>query len=559
MPQTREHLTVLEALGVETGVVVLTRCDLAKPERRSRSAVEARELIDAPPVEVSARTGDGLEGLMVALEEAAELAEQRRPEPLWEEPAVLHVDRVFSLRGIGTVVTGTLWSGELVAGDTVRVLPRDIDLRIRSIEVHDRPVDRVDAGQRVALNLAGPGRDRISRGDVVCSSGAALRASYRLDVSFEGPLDLGDDERRVQVHHGTRHAPARIVALGRRGGPAPARVPPDRRGRGSVRRPPDRPARDPGRRHGDRSQPGAARAGRASERLSLIANGSPGELLEIALSEAPAGVPADPRRWEAIPLLGPARRRWAPERCRLAVSELLAAGRVEERNGLLRPASAAASDLREEPALAPPDERALRTLELIRADGASPRSSAALAEELGCARAGALAGLESLVAAGRAVRVKPDVYYEAVVLDELRRRLLEPPRSREARSHSPRSRTCWGRAASTRRPCSSISTPATSPSGTGTATCCGGVLARGPKRPAPREPRLVEEGTRLNLVGRQGSGGPSGPQSQQGDVDHRLEGSIPSPPRQPADRARASARVRSPVPSGRCSAGCRGS
>ncbi|MGA8218996.1 MAG: selenocysteine-specific translation elongation factor, partial [Solirubrobacterales bacterium] len=363
MPQTREHLTVLEALGVETGVVVLTRCDLAKPERRSRSAVEARELIDAPPVEVSARTGDGLEGLMVALEEAAELAEQRRPEPLWEEPAVLHVDRVFSLRGIGTVVTGTLWSGELVAGDTVRVLPRDIDLRIRSIEVHDRPVDRVDAGQRVALNLAGPGRDRISRGDVVCSSGAALRASYRLDVSFEGPLDLGDDERRVQVHHGTRHAPARIVALD--DGVAQLRLespliagagdrfvvrriaPPETLGGGTVIDP--NPAR-----HGP---------GRASERLSLIANGSPGELLEIALSEAPAGVPADPRRWEAIPLLGPARRRWAPERCRLAVSELLAAGRVEERNGLLRPASAAASDLREEPALAPPDERALRTLE----------------------------------------------------------------------------------------------------------------------------------------------------------------------------------------------------
>src|SRR4051794_30374452 len=145
MPQTREHLTVLQALGVETGVIALTRCDLAEPESRHPAAAEARELIDAPLVEVSARTGEGLDELRLALADAAELADARRAVRQWEEPAVLHVDRVFALRGIGTVVTGTLWSGVIREGERVEILPEGIELRVRSIQVHDAPVDRADA------------------------------------------------------------------------------------------------------------------------------------------------------------------------------------------------------------------------------------------------------------------------------------------------------------------------------------------------------------------------------------------------------------------------------
>src|SRR5436190_717631 len=222
MPQTREHLTVLRSLGMEVGVVALSRCDLADPDRRTLAAAEARDLIDAPLVEVSARTGEGLDELRLALAAAADRADSAREEPVWEEPAVLHVDRVFTLSGIGTVVTGTLWSGELRVDEQVEIQPHGAPLRIRSIQVHDRPVNGAAAGQRVALNLTGRDRDRVERGDVVCSAGAGLRGTYRLDVELDASVDPGA-ERRVQVHHGTRRAPARVVPF-RDGGLAQLRL-----------------------------------------------------------------------------------------------------------------------------------------------------------------------------------------------------------------------------------------------------------------------------------------------------------------------------------------------
>jgi selenocysteine-specific elongation factor len=116
MPQTREHLTVLRALDVPVGVVALSRFDLADPRGRELAAAEAGELLDAPLVEVSAVTGEGLEELRKQLAAAAVRAEAARSDPVWEQPAVLHVDRVFTLHGIGKVLTGTLWSGSLGAG-----------------------------------------------------------------------------------------------------------------------------------------------------------------------------------------------------------------------------------------------------------------------------------------------------------------------------------------------------------------------------------------------------------------------------------------------------------
>src|SRR4051794_2833348 len=106
MPQTREHVTVLRALDVPIGVVALSRCDLADRDRRGLAAAQATDLIDAPVVEVSAVTGEGLERLREELAAAAQRSESRRPERHWDQPAALHVDRVFTLRGIGTVVTG---------------------------------------------------------------------------------------------------------------------------------------------------------------------------------------------------------------------------------------------------------------------------------------------------------------------------------------------------------------------------------------------------------------------------------------------------------------------
>ena len=429
MPQTREHLTVLRALGVPVGVVALSRCDLAEPESGELAAAEARALIDAPLVEVSAVTGEGVEKLREELAGAAARAEAARREPLWQQPAVLHVDRVFTLHGIGTVVTGTLWSGSLGGGEQVEVLPRGVELRIRSVQVHDRPVDRAEAGQRMALNVVGPGRDAIERGDVICSAGAGLRPSFRLDVRLEPPLPEGDRPRRVQVHHGTRRAAARVVPLADDGlaqlrleSPLIARAG-DRFVLRSIA-----PVGTLG--GGEVIDPAPARHGRgpATARLRTMAESSPEQLLELALDESAGGdgdgraVPADPGGWPGHPLLGPSRDRFGPERWRSAVESLLASGRALERGGSLIPPGAERAAEGEPPP--EPDDRELRALDVIRQDGASPRAPSTLAETLGWEPSEADAALEALTASGHAVRVKPGVYYEAQVLSGLRDRLL---------------------------------------------------------------------------------------------------------------------------------------
>ena len=210
MPQTREHATVLAALGVSTGVVAITKADLADPER---AAAEAAALLPgAEVVPVSARTGAGLDELRAALDRAAAAVPGR------DAPGGLrlHVDRVFSVRGAGTVVTGTLWSGTVARGDEVVVLPSGRRARVRGVEVHDEPVERAEAGRRVALNLAGLARDEVARGDVVAS--AELAPTYRVDValSWATPDARPDGGARIAIHHGTRESAARLVELGGR-------------------------------------------------------------------------------------------------------------------------------------------------------------------------------------------------------------------------------------------------------------------------------------------------------------------------------------------------------
>jgi selenocysteine-specific elongation factor len=210
MPQTREHAAVLAALGVDIGVVAVTKSDLAEP---ARAASEVAELLpDAEIVVVSARTGEGIEALRAALERAAARAATRAG----AGPLRLHVDRVFSVRGAGTVVTGTLWSGVAERGAQVTVLPEGRRARIRGVEVHDAPVERAEAGQRVALNLVGLGRDEIARGDVITDE--SLDATFRVDVavSWATPEARPESGARIAVHHGTRESAARLVALGGR-------------------------------------------------------------------------------------------------------------------------------------------------------------------------------------------------------------------------------------------------------------------------------------------------------------------------------------------------------
>jgi selenocysteine-specific elongation factor len=206
MPQTREHAEVLRALGVSDGVVAVTKADRADP---ARAMAEARELL--PGVEVvacSARTGAGVDRVVAALERVAARLPGRAGGAMGP---VLHVDRAFSVHGAGTVVTGTLWSGAVARGDTLAVRPAGARARVRAVHVHDEPVERADAGQRVALNLAGVSLEHVARGDVVCDPERGPSPSYRLDVELR--LRAAPPPR-VQVHHGARDAAARLVTLG---------------------------------------------------------------------------------------------------------------------------------------------------------------------------------------------------------------------------------------------------------------------------------------------------------------------------------------------------------
>ncbi|HEX8105134.1 MAG TPA: selenocysteine-specific translation elongation factor, partial [Solirubrobacteraceae bacterium] len=214
MPQTREHAAVLAALGVRDGVVAVTKADLAAPER---ARAEAAELVPgAPAVAVSARTGAGVDELRAALDALAGRVRGRGGEP--DGGARLHVDRVFTIRGAGTVVTGTLWSGALGRGDEVELLPAGRRARVRGVQVHDAPVERAGAGQRVAVNLAGVAVGEVARGDVLVTGAGAPRPTFRVDAALEWATPDARPEHgaRVQIHHGTRETPARVAELGGR-------------------------------------------------------------------------------------------------------------------------------------------------------------------------------------------------------------------------------------------------------------------------------------------------------------------------------------------------------
>jgi selenocysteine-specific elongation factor SelB len=208
MPQTREHAAVLAALGVTRGVVAVTKADLADP---ARAAGAARDLVPEASafVPVSARTGEGLDALRAALDALAGGAPGRDGAG---GVLRLHVDRSFTIRGAGTVVTGTLWSGAVARGDTLVLQPAGRAVRVRSVQVHDAATARADAGQRVALNLAGVALRDVRRGDALVAEGAPVAPTLILDCALE--LHGGRPGARVQVHHGTRDVAGRLVGLG---------------------------------------------------------------------------------------------------------------------------------------------------------------------------------------------------------------------------------------------------------------------------------------------------------------------------------------------------------
>ena len=218
MPQTAEHLNILTLLGAERGVIALTRADLASPDRLAESLARTRALTagtfleSAPAVPVSAVTGAGLDGLRSAL---ADMLAQAPPPP--EGSPRLHVDRVFSVEGSGTVVTGTLTGGPLRRGDAVQLCPSDRTARVRGLQCHGVPAEALPAGVRAAVNLAGVRLREVRRGDVLAAPGA-LAVTDRADVSLrvlpDAPFPVRTDSQ-LHFHHGSRNLVCRCVLLGR--------------------------------------------------------------------------------------------------------------------------------------------------------------------------------------------------------------------------------------------------------------------------------------------------------------------------------------------------------
>ena len=171
MPQTREHLAIIDLLGIERGIIALTKADLVAPEQLANTTaeivhfLEGTSLAGAEIVPVSTVTGEGVDALRNHLFDAACTIRTRAG----AERFRLAVDRSFSLPGTGTVVTGTVLSGVVSAGDRVAISPSGLSARVRSIHAQNRPTERGVAGQRCALNLAGDGisKDAIARGQVV--------------------------------------------------------------------------------------------------------------------------------------------------------------------------------------------------------------------------------------------------------------------------------------------------------------------------------------------------------------------------------------------------------
>ncbi|HET6658359.1 MAG TPA: selenocysteine-specific translation elongation factor [Rubrobacter sp.] len=210
MPQTIEHLDILRILGVEQGVVALSKVDAVDQETVELAALEVEELLEsrdisAPVIHVSGVTGDGVEDLLLALDALAGERADRRKDDL----ARLPVDRSFVLKGIGVVVTGTLWSGEIRPGD-VLYTPTGLRPRVRGVQNHGHPAEIAYAGARTALDLTGVEASEIEAGDVLLSH--PVPTSRDLDVRvrlLEGAKPLAHG-MRLRLHHGTRSTNARV-------------------------------------------------------------------------------------------------------------------------------------------------------------------------------------------------------------------------------------------------------------------------------------------------------------------------------------------------------------
>jgi len=217
MPQTREHLAICQLLRITSGLTVLTKADMAEPEwlelvtEDVRGFLRGTFLDGRPVVPVSAKTGEGLDALRGQLGELARAVPARSTDATFRLP----IDRVFTIRGFGTVVTGTVAAGQVGVDERVEVYPRELSAKVRGLQTHGQAVSAAVAGQRTAVNLQGTERAAIERGDVLSLPGL-LRPTFMLDATCElladAPAPL-KTRQRVRFHIGTSEVMARVHLL----------------------------------------------------------------------------------------------------------------------------------------------------------------------------------------------------------------------------------------------------------------------------------------------------------------------------------------------------------
>lgn len=217
MPQTKEHFEILQLLNVKKGIIVLTKADLVEEEWLSMVKEDLKDYFNgtflekAPIHAVSSKTGQGIKELITAIDSATEEVEAKDTEGHFR----LTVDRVFSVSGFGTVVTGTIISGRIGEGESVQVYPSNVLTKVRGIQVHENSVKYAEAGQRCAVNLANIKTSEIKRGDII-SKENVMEASLLVDCSIhylsscEKPLE---NRQRVKLYHGTSELLCRVVIL----------------------------------------------------------------------------------------------------------------------------------------------------------------------------------------------------------------------------------------------------------------------------------------------------------------------------------------------------------
>ncbi|HEY4182856.1 MAG TPA: selenocysteine-specific translation elongation factor [Kofleriaceae bacterium] len=438
MPQTREHLAICDLLGVRRAIVALTKSDLVDADGLELATMDVREALagttieSAPIVPVSAKSGAGLDDLRAQIAALADALPARAQ----SGPFRLPIDRVFSVKGHGTVVTGTILGGSVGVGDELEVVgPRGVSARVRGLEVHGAAIERAVAGQRAAINLGGVAVDDLARGDLLASPGQ-VAGSHILDVELKllpSAAPLGA-RTKVLVHHATQQVLATLALV-----PPQKTLAPGATGLAQIRVPRATPLGAlPGdrvivrgfvatRTHGTTIAGGtvlrvlAPKARNKTDHAAAVAAFAAAKLQErIAIEMKTAGKTGRTSA-QLVQRLGV-----SPDELGPVLTTLLKRGEIEK-------SSADANAIYTLPAAPPPkavaapsetDPVQLAILARLAEGRLEPLRPKELGPALKLTEAHVMAALAKLVAAKQVVRIKPDLMMDAGVVAETKVKLL---------------------------------------------------------------------------------------------------------------------------------------